>query len=325
MARWQLILGALGTTVALLLVLSLVDWSALVHAWRDLSLAVILGAAAASIIATLLQAYRWVVLVAGATAGDRRKAFRHALVGQSFNAVTPAAVGGDAYRVAVARDLPGGRARATGLVVLERLVGVAAFAMIYLIAYASMAAEGAPPAVFSAAAVAFLAPAAFPLLILAVMRMRLELAVERLLPQRLSWVAGAVAAVSTVTPARLLAVLGLSIAGAVSWIFCVGILAYGAGLALAPGALTGAVIVAEFARLLPISIQGIGVREATFAWLATEAGAAAAPAVVACATAYALHFFLVTVIALMERTALAPHTAGIGKPMVEKREREDGI
>jgi hypothetical protein len=62
-------------------------------------------------------------------------------------------------------------------------------------------------------------------------------------------------------------------------------------------------MVTECARLLPISIQGIGVREATFAALAVQAGGAAAPAFAACATADTLHFLLSGVVRIVTRTA----------------------
>jgi hypothetical protein len=61
-------------------------------------------------------------------------------------------------------------------------------------------------------------------------------------------------------------------------------------------------VVTECARLLPISIQGIGVREVTFASLAAQAGVAAAPAFAACATAYALHLLLGGLIGIAART-----------------------
>jgi hypothetical protein len=61
-------------------------------------------------------------------------------------------------------------------------------------------------------------------------------------------------------------------------------------------------VVTECARLLPISIQGIGVREVTFASLAAQAGVAAAPAFAACATAYALHLLLGGFIGIAART-----------------------
>jgi hypothetical protein len=70
-------------------------------------------------------------------------------------------------------------------------------------------------------------------------------------------------------------------------------------------------IVTEFSRLLPISVQGIGVREATFAILAAQAGGSSEAAFAACATAYALHFILVAAIAFAARCSIEflPHLA----------------
>jgi hypothetical protein len=61
-------------------------------------------------------------------------------------------------------------------------------------------------------------------------------------------------------------------------------------------------IITEAARLLPIFLQGIGVREATFAFFAAQAGGGPSEAAFAtCATAYALHFALVLALALAAR------------------------
>jgi uncharacterized membrane protein YbhN (UPF0104 family) len=303
--RGKWILGAAGTAVAVILILRVVDWRALAHALGQLSPAVLFAAAAASVLTTLLLALRWAVLAGSKPGSDAHQAFRDALVGQSFNAITPAAMGADAYRVAVAGGTPGGRAHATGLVVLERLIGVSAFAIAYLCSFAVATMVTDLPHVFAAAAFAFIVPAVLPLVLLVLAASHREEFVARILPRRLAWLATAIGAIEVLTPARLAAVLGLSIAGAVSWLLCVGILASGAGVALSPATTAGAAIITEFARLLPISIQGIGVREATFAWLVAQAGGASAAAVVACGTAYALHFALVVLIAVVERIECA--------------------
>jgi hypothetical protein len=62
-------------------------------------------------------------------------------------------------------------------------------------------------------------------------------------------------------------------------------------------------VVIECARLLPILIQGIGVREATFAPLAVQAGGVGAAAFAACTTAYALHFLLTGLLGIAARTS----------------------
>jgi uncharacterized membrane protein YbhN (UPF0104 family) len=314
--RWHFVLGVAGTSAALIFILEFVDWRALAHAFAQLSPTVLIAAAAASLLTTMLLALRWALLATSKLDSNPRKAFRDALVAQSFNAVTPAAVGADAYRVAVAGGAPGRRAHATGLVVMERLLGVSAFAILYLFAFAVSAASARLPHVYAAAAVAFIVPAVLPLIFVVLARIHREEFVARLLPERLKWLATAIAAIEVMTPGRLFAVLALSIAGAAAWLSCVGILAYGAGVTLPPLTSARAAIITEFARLLPTSIQGIGVREATFGWLVAQAGGAPAPAVVACATAYALHFALVALIALVERIEHATRQGsrvGVGK------------
>jgi hypothetical protein len=61
--------------------------------------------------------------------------------GQVFNFITPAAVGADAYRVAVAGGRDGGRTRALAMLVLERMMGLATYALAFLLAFAVAAHE----------------------------------------------------------------------------------------------------------------------------------------------------------------------------------------
>jgi hypothetical protein len=82
---------------------------------------------------------------------------------------------------------------------------------------------------------------------------------------------------------------------------CASVLANATGTGLERTVVAVIAIVTEFSRLLPISVQGVGVREATFAFLAAQAGASSEAAFAACATAYALHFALVAVNALAAR------------------------
>ena len=78
-----------------------------------------------------------------------------ALVGQVFNILTPAAVGSDAYRVAIAGGVVGGRARIAALVILERALGVTIYSVLFLAAYALARTAVRPPRVFDAAAASF--------------------------------------------------------------------------------------------------------------------------------------------------------------------------
>jgi len=93
------------------------------------------------------------------------------------------------------------------------------------------------------------------------------------------------------------------------WLACFVVVASAVGVGIDRATVGMSAIVAEFSRLLPISVQGIGVREATFAFLAAKAGGSFEAAFAACATAYALHFALIAFVAFTVRCGILPRVS----------------
>jgi uncharacterized membrane protein YbhN (UPF0104 family) len=301
MVRWRNIIGFVGSLAAVAIALLLLDWPALVRATTALSTGALLGAAVFSALSTFSTALRWAILTA--RPGNRWAAadFLNALVANAFNIFTPGALGADVYRVAIATGHVGARSRATGLVLAERLLGVMCLSLAFLGAYVVARVHADATPVFTAAAATILLAAALPAAALAVM-----LALRNVGPMRgerrvLGWIMQALTAVASVPKRQVFWAALFSACATATWLMCVAVVAFGAGLALPLEGIVMITVATEFARLLPISVQGIGVREATFAWLAVQAGGSAEPAFVACAIAYALHFALIAVFALGAR------------------------
>ena len=301
--RMQPLLKWVGTATALAGTAAVLDWHAFINGILHLSLGVLSVAAALSLATTAMLSLRWAVLAAPPTKAWGSREFKDALAGLVFNLFTPASVGADAYRLVIAGDREGGRTRAAGLLLLERMLGIAGYAVVFLIGYAAAIAESPVAPVFVAAAISF--AAGLSMLVVAILLMRLFRwdEVSPWIHAGRSWVRDAAFAVSDLPSWRFAIGIVLSFMAALTWLGYFLVLAYGTKLTLTAPALTMAAIVTEFSRLLPISIQGIGVREATFAWLATEAGGAAGPALATCAVAYALHFALVGVAGVTARTS----------------------
>jgi glycosyltransferase 2 family protein len=300
MRRARVILGLFGTLAALALALWLIDWQMLLAAFVHLSPGTLLVSAVLSVASTLLQAVRWAVLMA--RPGDRigTQEFHDALVGQAFNLITPAALGADAYRVVMAGGREGGLTPAMAMVVLERLLGFAAYAAAFLLAFASGVDDLASEAM-SGAATFF----ASTLVALAVLFIAARYPVWHglRLPNAFALAREPIRRVATLPPWRSWCALALTLAGLGTWLLCVGIIAIASGVSLPVHVIVAIAVVTECARLLPISIQGIGVREATFAALAIQAGGVGAAAFAACATAYALHFVMSGLLGIVARTS----------------------
>jgi uncharacterized membrane protein YbhN (UPF0104 family) len=302
MGSARVLVGLFGTLIALVLALWILDWSALLHAFARLSAGVVLLASLLSVATTLILAARWAILTAGPQESYSARGFNDALVGQVFNLITPAAVGADAYRVVVARDREGGRIRAMAMLVLERFLGFGTYALAFLVAFAIEKRDTTNPVMDSAATVFATMLVGVSAFIVAARYMRWGRIrfPDRPVFQRLR---EAVDNFAILPGWRLLSALALALAALVTWLLCLGIIADASGVGLRSNIIVMLAVVTECVRLLPISIQGIGVREATFASLVAQFGGAAAPAFAACATAYALHFFLGGLVGIAARTS----------------------
>jgi hypothetical protein len=188
------------------------------------------------------------------------------------------------------------------MVMLERLLGFAAFAVAFLLAFAA-GVDGLANEIMSGAAIFF----AGTLVMLGVLFIAARYSAWHgmRLPDffGLARVSEAIGQVARLPPWRFWCAVALTLTSLGTWLLCFGIIAKASGVNLLAHIIVAIAVVTECARLLPISIQGIGVREATFAALAVQAGGAAAPAFAACATAYALHFLLTGLLGIAARTS----------------------
>jgi hypothetical protein len=195
------------------------------------------------------------------------------------------------------------------MLVVERLLGFASYALVFLLAFA-IENRYSTDAMMNSAATGFVAMlVGISTFIVAARYMKWDVIrfPNWLLFQRLREAAYHFAILSRW---RLLFALALALAALVTWLVCVGIIAEASGVGLRPSIIVMLAVVTQCVRLLPISIQGIGVREATFASLAAQFGGAAAPAFAACATVYALHFFLSGVLGMAARATFAYGACG---------------
>src|SRR5262249_27495268 len=148
------------------------------------------------------------------------------------------------------------RARAAGLVILERALGMAGFGLLFLIGYgASIRRAGTAP-VFDVAALCIALSVAGIAAVVSAAPWLVRGAAAYLTAPRLSWIATMIQAGAGVPTARLALAFALSLLSVAVWLGYIAVFASGAGLGM-PG-LAMVTVVSEFSRLLPISIQGVG-------------------------------------------------------------------
>jgi glycosyltransferase 2 family protein len=283
-----------GSIAALALGLHLLDWDKLVAGASRIDLYSFLIALALALLSIGTTGLRWIYIVHWLAPAPEKVHWRVYCVGTFFNSFTPANVGGDVYRVFALRQYAGD-GEITGLVAavtLERILGLASFLCGYLIALGAWTvidreAIGNLPKLLIYPA----APAAAFLAIMAL------LPLMRGLPGHLPILSrhpGLMQQVSKfqfgirLAVTRNLGMLGiLSVLAWGLWVATVAVVAARLGVAMPLALLATIVSLTEIIRLIPISFQGIGIREGVFSALVGLAGWPAANGFAAAAVAYA--------------------------------------
>lgn len=257
----------LASASLLLIASRLLDWHDVADAAARLDVWHLVLATAAALSVLLFLAARWVLMAREIDARQPIRHFRHFLFAICISSITPANIGADLYRFATLRGA-GKNWSIIGLLVQEKvllltgyllcIVGTIAIARIdggaavdrnraLLLAIGGMAALCAAIPFVLPSMVAFLSRRHF-----------LAGRPERLLDgfQRL---------IALGVPGRYLPLLALSLLSIMSWLATVTAIAARLDLTLPLPLVWFIAIVADIVRWAPISLQGIGVREAAFA------------------------------------------------------------
>ncbi len=283
-----------GSIVALALGLDLLDWNRLEASASQIDLGSFLIALALAVASIATTGLRWICIVRRLAPAPELVQWRIYFLGTFFNSFTPANIGGDIYRVIALRSYAGDRATSglVAAVTVERIFGLASFLCGYLVALAARAvtvgwAIMKLPGLLIYPAV----PAAAILAIVAL------LPLTRQLPGRLppmSRHAGLIQQLLKfqlgirLATTRNLGMLGiLSVLAWGLWVATVAVVAARLGIRMPITLLATVVSVTEIIRLIPISFQGIGIREGVFSGLVGLAGWPAPDGFVTAAVAYA--------------------------------------
>lgn len=263
-------------------------WHEVLATWRRLGWEGAGAALGLVFLSLLVSARKWQLLLRqeGQSTLGLRAAFRLYLVGLFFNNFLPSAVGGDVVRAALAaRKLGGGRAAAS--VLAERVLASLGLALPALAAYFSQrAALGRLGWIVPALA------AATVLLTLVCFYPRRAAALPRLLrrwPALEAQAAGFLEALSGYRrqPGTLALVVGWSVAFQLVLVLLNYVLFRSMGVPLGLGPCLLVIPLTSALAMLPVSINGLGLREWSYAVLFSAFGVPAAQSV-----AVSLAFFL---------------------------------
>jgi uncharacterized protein (TIRG00374 family) len=271
---------AARTIVSLLLVgaaLYLLDWQALTSVVQKTSVASFFAATVAVLVSLVFLAFRWVRIVDDYVSVPTREHWRVYFYASFLNSFTPANIGGDVYRAAALKRYATGFAGLVVALLRERLFGLLSFLGGYVLCIGLLWVTG-PAALANLDSLYLLAlvPIVGAILVLtAGTRLVRFLGKWRWIRtrDRLSeLVADLGRAMVLHSAGDFLILLCLSLLALAAWIAAVAIIAADLGLTLSIPLLGAIAILTELVRLVPISLQGIGLREGSFSVLVGLAG-----------------------------------------------------
>ena len=309
-----------SVSVALLAVLlSRVDLARLWHAARTASPLWLATALALYLLMVLASAWRWGVLLEAQGVRMRFRALTSSfLVGTFFSNFLPSNIGGDVVRIADTAPAAGSKTLATTVVLIDRGIGLVGLMLVAALGASlhphvgAMAGAVAPGLWAGLAAVAvigtptLLMPQGLPRLL-----RPLRVVHPEWVDERLERVASALARFREAPAALAACFAGALVVQAVLVAFYFAI-AYSMQVPVGLGELAVVVPISFIIQMLPVSVNGFGVREATFAFYFTRLGLPLESALLVSFVGAALImlFSLSGAVAyLVRRRATRPHAA----------------
>ncbi|BDD92276.1 hypothetical protein PanNE5_17160 [Pandoraea sp. NE5] len=252
---------------------SLLDLGAMLRTLKAGSPASFVIAILINLATVLVMGWRWYRLSANEVRLSIRSQLALYFKATFLNTFTPANLGGDAYRLAALSRESHSTGRLLRLLLRERLLGLYGYVLLFALAYAAVALTAdvdldprTNPYIYGvmvALAAVLVALLARPLGRWAVAIMRRVVSARRL-PTLERW---AEIGVGLLSPKGAAPLLGLTFAGILLWIASIKVIAYGFGLPVSWAQLAAVATLVELVRLIPITIQGVGLREGVFAYL----------------------------------------------------------
>ena len=194
--------------------------------------------------------------------------------GTFLNAFTPANLGGDAYRFTMLKRQAGVR-EVVGLLLRERIIGLYGYLIIFAFAYVFLVTFSHFDVSLSQNPFTYGAISAFGMFILLFLFASLRIARrmvalirsigrKEFLPKLDGWVEFMhnLLSLNGVIPLMM-----LTMGGVLLWIVSIKVIGEGFGISISLMHLAAVATLVEIIRLVPITIQGIGLREGVFAYL----------------------------------------------------------
>lgn len=268
---WFLVRIALAVAFITLALLFL-DFKDLVDAARQLSWRALLWSLAFNVLTVVILAVRWFVMVRRIVPGSFWWHTRHYWASILFNVFTPAALGSDVYRILLLKGADQRGFSLFGLIVQERLIGLMGQAVFYLVCFAwlvagmGVAVEEVPHQILTVADWVLAATVLGCLAAIWVGGATLSFVARHVEEPWRTRIGKTADGLQPLSLARLGLLLAITLGSVLTWSVAVWVLALDltGSITLAEVGVVG--VLGEIVRWLPISLQGIGAREVTYAF-----------------------------------------------------------
>jgi uncharacterized protein (TIRG00374 family) len=284
----------LGSLVLLAIAINVLDWTDLCAALLSFSpwmaaLVVLLNLAEFP-----LMGWRWHLLSGKVVNLPFPAQLGRYCAAQFFNSFTPGQLGGDAYRFLTLQNKANNKGQLAAIIVQERLVGLAGYLAAFLLGAVMFEVSGAPRALSSPVrdvlrgiellmSLALVGLLMIPLIVQWIERIgqRLGRSAPKALMMNLHLAA-------RIFEANNLAVVSLLTAIAIAgWCLTIWLVAADLQVTLSMSAILMIATLSELIRVIPITVQGLGLRESTFAAAFALSGQSAESGFVVGSIAYA--------------------------------------
>lgn len=284
-SRRRMLLGAkLVITLALCgVILGNADWAGLARGLRQVDPFLILLVLGGVLLSVTISAFKWrMMLAVHGVAYDFQRLHRYYFIAQFFNNFLPTSIGGDGYRIYKTLDNSNSKSAAVIAVAMERITGILALLCLGFVGGVLGYLRHGNRISLLAIVIGFAALVGFLALFYLITHARLRdwLAAQKRCPALVQTVLAHLGDYRR-QPRRLLGIVAISIGFHVfslSWLYAL-VLAVGGSLTLVDLAVVSAVM--NTVAILPLSINGIGVLDGSFIYLAGAFGMAYEPALAA--------------------------------------------
>jgi uncharacterized protein (TIRG00374 family) len=260
-----------GSIILLIVAISFLDWDNLKSALLRVNPWVFTAATLIALSQFIAMGIRWYYIIFKIVPLPLSEHMRKYLYSAFLNSFTPANLGGDMYRLFQLRSKISSHVPIIIALLRERLLGLLSFFLVYLLFLLALWARN--PLLmrksnvfsYSGEVIVTLTAAILILPYLLSRISKLSLVSSR---ARLTAVAANLyEATSFNARADFVKLIGLSVLSLFIWILTVQVVALDLSIRVSLSVLAVVVILVELARLLPLNIQGIGLREGAFAYL----------------------------------------------------------